>query len=87
MRSWVGEALDDAALAAKGPRLSLILQRDQRIARADVQVRRASPGTTFDDGSAVTIEIEIAVTTTTGATLDRIVGVSQITVEFLAAGT
>lgn len=86
VRLWVAEAVTPSSVAAKGPRLSIVLQRDERIARADVKVSVAS-GQTFADGSDVDIIVEITAALTTGAVLERIVGVSQITVEFLAQGT
>lgn len=87
VRLWVGAAVTPASVAAKGPLLAIVLQRDQRIARADVLVSVATPGTSFADGSLVDITIEITAVLSTGAVLDRIVGISQVTVDFLAQGT
>jgi hypothetical protein len=64
-----------------------VLQRDQRIARADVEASVASPGAAFADGSSVDLMIRITAFLSTGAVLERIVGVSQISVDFLAQGT
>lgn len=83
---WVGEALTDAALAAKGPRLSIILQRDPRIVTANVVVTRAPTGIRLADQTMVALLIAVVITTSSGTTISRIVGVSGISVDFLATG-
>lgn len=86
-RLWVAECTTEASAAAKGPRVAIILQRDtDRIARVDAKVRIAIGDTTLSDGSKVSLEIDLTVYLTNGATLERIVGISQVTVEFLAQG-
>lgn len=85
VRRWVGELAP--SLTTKGPRVAMVLMRDERIARAVATVAIAPPGTSFSDGASVDITIAVDVTTTTGAQLQRIVGASQLTVAFLASGS
>lgn len=86
VRTWVGEATDAASLDAKTPLVDEVLHRDPRIASTTVTISQAPAGITLSDGSAASILLSVFVTTTTGATIDRIVGVSGVSVEFLAAG-
>ena len=82
VRAWVGEALSNDALAAKTPRVEEVLRRDVRIADLTVRITRA----TGADASRWDLLVQVRATTITGQTIDRIVGVSSVTVEFLAAG-
>lgn len=85
VRKWIGEPA--SSVATKGPRVGMVLMRDERIPRAVATVSAADPGTTFPGGAAVDITIAIDVTTSTGAILSRVVGVSRVTVAFLASGS
>lgn len=82
VRSWIGEALSDDALAAKTPAVEEALRRDVRI--ADIALRITK--TTGADAARWALRIEVRAVTISGETIDRIVGVSQVSVEFLAAG-
>jgi len=82
VRAWVGEATSDEALSAKAPRVEAAIRRDVRIASATVRLTK----TTGEDASRYDFLIEVHATTISGQVLDRIVGVSAVTVEFLAAG-
>ena len=82
VRNWVGEALSNEALAAKTPRVEEVLRRDVRIADLTVRITRAAGA----DASRWELLVQVRAVTITGQTIDRIVGVSSVTVEFLAAG-
>lgn len=83
VRLWVGEALTQEALEAKAPRLEEVLRRDPRLASVSVSL------TLLAVAPAGQYRFLIAITAVaiTGQIIDRIVGVSQVTVEFLAQGT
>lgn len=82
---WLGEASDAAALDAKVPLVDAALQLDPRIASTRIAIEPAPPGLTLagEDG-AVEMLIRIDYTTVTGARISRIVGVSAVSVGFLA---
>jgi hypothetical protein len=82
VRAWVGEALSDEALAAKTPRVEEVLRRDVRIADLTVRITKA----TGADASRWDLLVQVLGVTISGQTIDRIVGASSLTVEFLAAG-
>lgn len=82
LRRWIGEALSDQALEARTPQVEEAIRRDPRIADVTVRVTR----TIGADASRWPLRVEIHGVTTTGETIDRIVGVSQVSVEFLAQG-
>jgi hypothetical protein len=82
VRQWVGEALSESELAARAPIVEEVLRRDPRIADITVRVTRG----TGADASRWPLRISIQATTITGETIDRIVGIDQVTVEFLAVG-
>ncbi len=82
VRKWVGEALSDDALAAKTPAVEEALRRDVRIADIKLKITKA----TGADAARWALRIEVYAVTISGETIDRIVGVSQVSVEFLAAG-
>lgn len=87
VRRWVNEVTTEGAAKAKGPRLAIVLQRDERILNPTVIVSLAPDTATMPDGSRVSLKIDITYTTVTGATLRRVVGVSAVDVAFLAQGT
>lgn len=82
VRMWIGEALDQNALDTRAPRLEEVLRRSPRLASVTVSLSVAAG----DDASRFTFLIHIHATTISGQTIDRIVGVSQVSVEFLAQG-
>lgn len=82
VRLWVGEALSDAALTAKNPQVEEVLRRDPRVADVTVRITR----TIGADASRWSLRIVIRALTVNGETINRIVGVSQVSVEFLAEG-
>lgn len=82
VRAWVGEAVSDEALSAKAPRVETAIRRDVRIADCTATLTK----TTGADASQYDFLIRVQATTISGQTIDRIVGVSAVTVEFLAAG-
>lgn len=82
VRKWVGEALSDDALAAKTPAVEEALRRDVRIADITLKITR----TVGADAARWALRVEVHAVTISGETIDRIVGVSQVSVEFLAAG-
>lgn len=83
VRSWVNEALSQSDLDARAPRLEEVIRRDPRIASATVSLTV----TALAPASRYQFLIDIRAITTTGQIIDRIVGVSQVTVDFLAEGT
>lgn len=82
VRKWVGEALDQAALDAKAPRLEEVLRRDPRIASVTLSLSVAQGA----DASKYRFIINVSAVTVRGQIIDRIVGISAVTVEFLAQG-
>ncbi len=82
LRQWIGEALSDEDLAAKTPAVEEVLRRDPRIADITLRITRM----TGADAARWPLRVDITYTTITGQVIDRIVGVSQVSVEFLAAG-
>lgn len=80
VRLWVGEALTQQSLDAKAPRLEEVIRRDPRIASVTVDLTMQQSGAHFNfliAAHAITIN---------GQTIDRIIGVNGVTVEFLAEG-
>jgi len=84
VRLWVGEATTAADLTGKIPLADEALQRDERIASTSIAIDFAPAGTTFDDGATVTLIMRVTFTTVTGVTLSRVLGISAVTVAFLA---
>lgn len=82
VRTWVGEAVTQDVLDSKAPRLEEVLRRDPRIAGVTLSIQL----TTGDDASRYRFLINVSAVTVRGQTIDRIVGVSAISVEFLAQG-
>lgn len=82
VRTWIGEALSQEALSARGPIVEEVLRRDVRIADVTVKISKTSGA----DAARRAFRIDLRAQTVSGETLDRIVGVDQVTVEFLAAG-
>lgn len=86
VRLWVGEAMDAASLDAKVPLVDGALQLDPRVAQVTgISIKPAPAGITIagTDG-AVEILLYFTVITITGAVISRIVGVSEVSVAFLA---
>lgn len=86
VRKWVGEVTTPDDAPGKVPLIDEVLHRDLRIASTVVDVQIAPPGDALSDGSTVALLIYVTATTTTGAVIDRIVGVSAVSVEFLSQG-
>ena len=86
VRLWCGEAITSDDAAAKGQLLDEILQRDDAIAKTQIDVSIAPPGTTFEDGGNVELTIAIIATLRTGAIINRVLGVNSVTVDFLSQG-
>ena len=85
VRKWIGAATTDADLEAKGPLIDAALHLDPRVASVAVALSIAPAGTLGSDGgSEVSILIALSVVTITGQTIDRIVGVSAVSVGYLA---
>ncbi len=82
LRLWVGEALTQDEIQRRSPRIEEVLRRDPRIATIAV----SASITTGDDASRYRFTIRVFGQTTRGQAIDRIIGVSAITVEFLAQG-
>lgn len=87
VHTWIGEVVDDQTAAAKIPIIDEVLHRDPRVRSNVIAVRLAPPGTLLADKSQTELLIDITTTTTTGAVIDRIVGISNVSVAFLAQGT
>ncbi len=93
VRLWIGEPLTFRAdgsspeLDAKVALVDAALHRDPRIAFNDIAITKAPPGATLADGSQAMIQLAITTTTVTGVTISRIVGVSAVSVGFLASET
>ncbi len=85
VRAWAQEAVTRETLASKPPIVEEAVRRDPRVAGATASVALAA-GETFADGERVSYVIALRYTTITGITLDRIVGVSSVTADFLAQG-
>lgn len=85
VRKWAQEAVTRESLAAKPPIVEDAVRRDPRVAGATASVQLAD-GETFADGERVSYTIALRYTTITGITLDRIVGVSAVTADFLSQG-
>lgn len=83
VRRWAGEALDADALAARAPRLEEVLRRDPRLASVAVALTLTAGA----PASRYRFLISVSAVTVRGQVIERIVGVSQVTVEFLAQGT
>lgn len=92
VRRWVGEPIEMRAdrtspdLDAKIPLVDAALHGDPRIASTQLAMTVAPPGIYHDDGSTVAILIAVRVLTITGDIIDRVVGISQVSVAFLAQG-
>lgn len=84
LRKWIGEATTADSAAAKGPYVEEVLRRDPRVASASASVSIASG--TLSDGSRVGLLVDYSVTTIAGQQIRRIVGISSVTVEYLATG-
>lgn len=82
VRLWIGEALTQQALEAKAPRCEEVIRRDPRIATVTVGLTLLQGA----DASKYRFHIHVQAITIRGQTIDRIIGVSAITVEFLAQG-
>jgi hypothetical protein len=82
VRRWIGEATTDDAIAAKVPQLEEVVRRDPRIASATVTITRV----TGETAARYKLLIRVQAITVVGQIIDRIVGVSAVTVEFLAQG-
>lgn len=81
--AWVGEALTQEELESRGPLLEEVIRRDPRIADATVAISLTTPPTAPQVAFTITVNARV----TTGQNISRVVGVSAITVDFLAGGT
>lgn len=79
VRRWCGAAIGDEELSARAAGLGPILERDERILETTVTATRTSA-----PGALLTFELAIEASLRTGETISRVVGVSAVTVEFLA---
>jgi hypothetical protein len=90
-RKWIGEPLTfrpdgtSPELDRKVAQVDAALQRDPRVALNRISITKAPPGATLTDGSQAVITILIDTTTVTGVTISRVVGVSAVSVGFLAS--
>lgn len=82
VRTWIGEAVTQDVLDERAPRLEEVLRRDPRIASVTLSLQLVAG----EDASKYRFLINVSAVTIRGQTIDRIVGVSQISVEFLAQG-
>ncbi len=85
VRKWAREAVTPDSLAAKSPLVEEAIRRDERTASVEVSLSLAD-GVTFADGARVSYTIAIHAVAVSGVVLDRVVGVSAVTVDFLAQG-
>jgi hypothetical protein len=91
VRRWVGEPLTfrpdgtSPELDAKVAQIDAALHRDPRIAQNQIVLTKAPAGSTLTDGSQAQILITITSTLVTGVTVSRVVGVSAVSVGFLAS--
>lgn len=82
VRRWVNETVNAEELSARAPRIEEVLRRDPRVASAAVSLRLLPPDGTHRHRFA----IHLSVVSVRGTLIDRIVGVSALTVEYLAQG-
>ena len=82
VRTWIGGAISQDFLDSRSPRIEEVLRRDPRLADVRVSLVLA----TGADASKFAFLINVSATTIRGQPIDRIVGVSQISVEFLSQG-
>jgi hypothetical protein len=82
VRKWIGGAVSQDSLNARAPRLEEVLRRDPRIASIALSLQVL----TGADASKFSFLIHVRGTTIRGQTIDRIVGVSAVSVEFLTQG-
>lgn len=80
---WVGEALTQEEIDSRAPLLEEVLRRDPRL--ADVTVALSLQ--TLASAPLVSFTITINAVCVTGQSINRIIGVSSVTVDFLATGT
>lgn len=80
VRQWIGEALDQRALDARAPLLEEVLRRDPRLASVTVSLRTAAG----QDASQVAFYIDVSAVTIRGEQLAKVIGVSALSVQFLA---
>ena len=78
VRRWCGEGLTADQARGKGSLVSEICQRDPRVLTADASVELAVDSDLYDLTS--TIEFQLR----TGESFRKVVGISAVTVEFLA---
>lgn len=83
VRTWIGEAVTQDVLDERAPRLEEVLRRDPRIANVTLSLQLVAGE---DAAKKYRFLITVSAVTIRGQTIDRIVGVSQISVEFLAQG-
>ena len=82
VRTWIGEAVTQDVLDERAPRLEEVFRRDPRIANVTLSLQLVAG----EDAAKYRFLINVSAVTIRGQTIDRIVGVSQISVEFLAQG-
>lgn len=82
VRKWVGEALSQDAINAKAPLVEMVLRRDVCIASVTVKLTLLQG----EDSSRRGFLIDVRGQTTKAQPIDRVIGVSALTVEFLAEG-
>ncbi len=82
VRAWIGGAVSQDSLNARAPRLEEVLRRDPRVASVTLSLRVTAGA----DASKFVFLIDVHAVTIRGQVIDRIVGVSAVTVEFLAQG-
>ncbi len=87
VRKWCGEPIDRQSAEAKNPLIDEVLHRDPRTRRVDVSTVVAPDGTVMPSGAMARLLIHLGLTTVTGERIERIVGINEVSVEFLARGT
>ena len=80
VRAWVGEALDQSALNSRSPLIEEVLRRDPRLATVTVSLTRAMG----QNASQVAFYINVSAVTIRGEQVSRVIGVSGVSVTFLA---
>lgn len=83
VQNWLNEPITQEIANARGPRLAVVIQRDPRIDQTSIQVAiDVQPR-----GALYKLLITISCRTVTGAPIDLIIGVNEVTVDILSQGT
>jgi len=81
VRRWVGAGLTADALAARAAALGPVIERDPRVLSSEVTSEISTAA-----GALFIFKLFISAQLRTGETIDRVIGVSDVTVQLLAEG-